>query len=457
MRARITLAVVIVLAGALLLAGAVSLTLVRRAATANAQATVLRQAGAVTAHASVAAEPGVSVLLGQTAGVTTSVVEVEPNGAIHSVQPPLAVPNSRLDGKVLASGKPVSGVAGPYAFAVVPLKEISGGTLGGGGGIVLALALQSQVADSFASVGYFLLAGGVSLLVAAGVVAVIARRISRRVVAASAAAQRIASGDLDSRMPVSRRDYPELAGLDRSINTMAENLARARIQERQFLLSISHELRTPLTSIRGYAEAIRDGAVEQVGRAAGVVVAEATRLERLIGDLLDLAKLEARQFRLEARPSDLAAVVAAAGEALRLELEAVGVALEVFVPFDALAAIADPDRIGQVLANLVENALKYARSKVVIRLDRDGPRAARLSVEDDGPGISPDDLPHIFDRLFTSGRHEARSAGSGLGLAIVAELAEAMGGSVDAASPLGPDGGTRICVSLPLSGAPLED
>ena len=120
---------------------------------------------------------------------------------------------------------------------------------------------------------------------------------------------RIASGDLASRVPVRRGDYPEFASLAGSINGMAQSLEDGRARERHLLLSVSHDLRTPLTSIRGFAEAIQDGAIEDSAQAADVIIAESRRLERLVGDLLDLTKLEARQMSIALRPTDVAEVV----------------------------------------------------------------------------------------------------------------------------------------------------
>ncbi len=121
------------------------------------------------------------------------------------------------------------------------------------------------------------------------------------------ATREIAGGNLEATVPVNRGDYPELAELADAINTMGRHLSRAQGLEREFLLSVSHELRTPLTSIRGYADAITDGATDDVAGAVTIIGTEARRLERLVQDLLDLARLQARQFSLQAQPVDCAA------------------------------------------------------------------------------------------------------------------------------------------------------
>jgi two-component system sensor histidine kinase BaeS len=211
------------------------------------------------------------------------------------------------------------------------------------------------------------------------------------------------------------------------------------------LLSVSHDLRTPLTSIRGFAEAIADGAAPDTHRAAEVIAAESRRLERLVRDLLDLAKLEARQFSLDMRPTDLSEVTADTAEGFRPHADQLGVALTVATPPEPLTITADRDRLAQVVANLVENALKFATARIDVTTSLMVDRK-ELSVTDDGPGIPSEDLPHIFERLYTSARTPTRQVGSGLGLAIVAELVSAMHGSVRAEST--PTGGTRMVVAF---------
>ena len=230
---------------------------------------------------------------------------------------------------------------------------------------------------------------------------------------------------------------------------MAAHLEDLRDLDRQFLLSVSHDLRTPLTSIRGYAEAIAEGVTPDAAQAASVVVTEAIRLERLIGDLLDLARLDAHQFSLHVDSLDAGVAVAAAAGALRYEFDTAGVELRISAAPGTMIA-ADRDRLGQVVANLVENALKFAARTVAVSVTEDAARVA-VSVTDDGPGIDAADLPHIFERHFSSSRFSARSAGTGLGLAIVAELVAAMGGELAVVSPVEGGHGTRITVSLTAS------
>jgi len=455
LRARITVAFVGLLAVALLLAGAASLLLVRHAQSENAQRAVLSEAEAFVGAVN---NPKIGPLITKDQAVLDAVLEIQREVlglrtyAVLTVSPGAKtvggatadVPASRIDAAALAAGRSTSGSYNHVAFAAVPLFAVGSGRV--------ALMFESEESFSSSSVDYFLLAGGISLLVAAGLSSVISRRVSTSVVAVAAAADAIAKGDLGIRIEPGRRAYPEIAQLDRAISAMAEDLAQGERAEREFLLSISHDLRTPLTSIRGYSEAIADGAAADPRRAAEIVISESGRLERLIGDLLDLARLHARQFSLDAVPTDAAAAVQSAAEGLRYEFEAVGVNLTVEVPAEAVTAVLDVHRVGQIVANLAENALKFAASAVTVRLVAEA-RRLTISVVDDGPGIAPEDLPHVLERRYSSARFAARSAGSGIGLAIVSELTAAMSGEIAVLSPTGEAGGTAITISLPRDGA----
>ena len=261
-------------------------------------------------------------------------------------------------------------------------------------------------------------------------------------------AQRIAAGDLSARVSVTEGPDDELQSLARSLDAMAAELESARGHERAFLLSVSHDLRTPLTSIRGYADAIRDGLVddpEERARAGSIIAAEARRLERLVADLLDLARLDAHQFSLNPQPVDARDVVYDAVAGFVPSARDWGLRLEV-LRGDPTPADVDPERLAQITANLVENALKYARSAVRVGLERrDG--QVEVRVDDDGPGIPAGDRDRVFERLYTARGAPGRKVGTGIGLAIVHELAGAMGGGA-AVQPL-ELGGTRFTVTIP--------
>jgi len=350
-----------------------------------------------------------------------------------------------VDPRALLAGDQVTGhTPGLLVYSAVPTKldATTDGTP--------VLIVSRQVDSPATGIRYFVLIGLVAVLVAAAVAAALARRFTRPVVAAVETTGRIASGDLEARMDGSGREDPEFAQLAQSINAMGANLARARDQERQFLMSVSHELRTPLTSIRGYAEAVLDGATDDPVAAAAVIDAEARRLERLVQDLLDLARLDADRFTLDLRTVDAADVAGRVVGGFQPLAADYGIRLGLAAGATAPCPVrADGDRLAQIVANLVENAASFARTRVEVGLVR-RPEGAVLWVDDDGPGIPADQLTRVFDRHVTTDRETGGRKGSGLGLAIVSELAAAMGATVHAESPIGRGAvpGTRLVVVL---------
>ena len=294
---------------------------------------------------------------------------------------------------------------------------------------------------------WFLLASLATIVVAALVAGRISRSLTGPIRASRDVARRIAAGDLDARIPdATAAGRDEVGELVASINSMADNLQRSNALERQFLMSVSHDLRTPLTSIKGYAEALTDGAVVDHQQAGRVIETEADRLERLVGDLLLLARLESTDFPLDRRTVALNDLVDATVTGLQHEARGLEVTLTTRIADTPLWADLDPDRYGQIIGNLVGNALRFADREVVVTLwSAEG--GAHLSVSDDGPGIAEADLPHVFERLYVAEHSPAvQESGSGLGLAIVRDLTERMGGSVTAWRPS--LGGAEFVVSF---------
>ncbi|HZQ58975.1 MAG TPA: HAMP domain-containing sensor histidine kinase [Acidimicrobiales bacterium] len=462
MRRRFTLAIVGVAAGALLIAGLGTLLLLNLQARRQARSDVSGIATRIAddyAHRS-PANPLPALRSLQDLLKTTQrlgLVLVADDGRVTGAMPGGLTPGD-INPTGLAEGHVVSGFRGNVAFAVAPF--LTPGTTQ-----ELGVVVTQRAAGYGGPVVYFLLAGAVVLVVAFGVAEGLARRITHPLIDVQQAADRIARGDLTARVPGQTGSYPELSSLASSINAMADNLERLRGQERQFLLSVSHDLRTPLTSIRGFAEALGDGTTTDTRKAAEVIAAEARRLERLVRDLLDLAKLDARAFSLNVRPTDLAEVVRETAEGFTPTAEGLGLRVVVHPPAceqgaSAEPVAADPDRLAQVVANLVENACKYASSAIEVGTwYRQGPDGVEgvLTIDDDGPGVAPEELPRMFERLWTSTRAQARQVGSGLGLAIVAELVAAMGGTIRAQSPVprwteGDHPGTRLVVTLKAMG-----
>jgi signal transduction histidine kinase len=451
---RLVIATVTVVAGALAAAGLGTLALVQLSARREARAELARQASAVaegvrgiglvelqvSQRTGSPARPVLQVFRRALRLQGAELMRFGPAG--RTVDPaPEGLDPAHLDLGALRSGRTVSGTSGDTVWAAAPVFQR--------GGVLTVVVLTRTVGSGLRSgARWFAVAATGALVAAVGVSWSLGQRITRPVRAVEDAARRIAAGDLDVRV-ASPGAGDELDALAAAVNTMAAELARARSLERQFLMSVSHDLRTPLTSIRGYAEAIADGTAPDPVRAGGVIAAEARRLERLVRDLIDLARLDARRFSLDVRTIDVRPVVAATVEAFRPAAADTGVILT-FSPAEDLPAVdADPERLGQVVANLLDNALKYARSSVTVSATPDGGDVL-ITVDDDGPGIAPEEIPRVFERLYTAGRAPLRAAaGSGLGLAIVRELVEAMGGSVAACSPPpGATAGARVAVRL---------
>jgi two-component system sensor histidine kinase BaeS len=364
---------------------------------------------------------------------------------------PSGVTNDDLDLAKLRAGQTLTGGRGSLVFAAAPASVVVPGSKIKGEQALAVVVLTRKV-DALLrpAVGWFLIAAVCTLAIGAVVAWRFGRALTRPVRQAEAATRRISAGDLSARVPLSASDSKdELSSLMASINTMAEVLERSKGVERQFLLSVSHDLRTPLTSIRGYAEAIADGALPDPAEGGHIILSEARRLERLVGDLLDLAKLESRSFALTLGPVDLVDIAAGTVDGFRPETSEAGVTMELVSGDEPTIVNGDADRLAQIAANLLQNALKFARSEIRVSVaSADG--WARLAVNDDGPGIAPADLPHVFERLYVS-RHQPqrKEIGSGLGLAIVRELVTAMGGTVQASAA--ENGGACLSVLLPLS------
>ncbi|MGN9775212.1 sensor histidine kinase [Micromonospora sp. H33] len=348
----------------------------------------------------------------------------------------------------VAEGRNVSGrrlVAGRSAL-------VEGRALPGGDGVVLARAVEPRGVwrQVVLSLWLPLLAG-----LAAGVVAglLLARRLARPIRHAAAAAARLRAGERAVRIPVEPPE--EVADLAEALNGLAAALATSEGRQREFLLSVSHELRTPLTAIRGYAEALADGVIgpEEVTGTGRTVLAEAEHLDRLVSDLLALARLEAADFPLEPVPVDLTRLAADAERAWAARCAAVGVPFRVEVPDRPVPAYTDPGRIRQVVDGLLENALRVVPpgAPVVLAVRPAGADPAAggvVEVRDGGPGFTDDDLAVAFERGALHQRYRGvRKVGSGLGLALAAGLVRRLGG--DIAAGHAPEGGAAFTVRLP--------
>ena len=312
--------------------------------------------------------------------------------------------------------------------------------------LLVALAREAPVirlADQMR--GLLVILAGLGL-VAALVARLLSSQMAKRLEPLAAAARDLADGDLSARVP--DLGDPELDNVAAAFNDMASELETSREREREFILGVGHDVRTPLTTIRGYAEALELGRFgpEEIERIGGVLGVQSRQLSRLIEDLTMLARLDQAEFGLREESVDVGAHVAEIAAGFRARAEDVGVNLEIEAE-PKVELVTDPDRLGQIAQNLVENALRYTpeTGTVTVRVSSDDGDAV-IEVSDTGVGIEPADLPHIFDRHYVGGHRTVRKEGSGLGLSIVQGLVQRMGGEVTADSQLGR--GTTITVRL---------
>ena len=228
------------------------------------------------------------------------------------------------------------------------------------------------------------------------------------------------------------------------------DLRRADQIRRDFVANVSHELRTPLTAIRGYVEALLDDRPdpEETRRFLEIIARQSLRMERLVSDLLRLARLDARQEALDLASCDMQQLFNTVIGDVAATVEAKRQQITIAVDPDACRIKADPAKLHDVLRNLVENAVNYSPEAATIQLEaarHDG--AVTITVSDSGPGIPPDDLSRVFERFYRVDKSRSRPGGTGLGLAIVKHLVELHGGQ--AAAENRPQGGARFVITLP--------
>jgi signal transduction histidine kinase len=325
-------------------------------------------------------------------------------------------------------------LSNPYTFRATALANVTG--------LLAAIALFAL---------------GLSVVVSAAM----ARRFTTPLRRLTEASRGLAEGDLSRRVPASqvRAGSSELAELAVQFNAMADRLEesveiirRDRDRSRDFLADVSHELRTPLAALRTFNELLREGADADLDARAEFIESSGQQIERLdwlAQNLLELSKLDSGLVLLDLRPDDLRAAVESAVEQSASAARKRGVTLALNLPSAPVRIRHDPQRIGQVVANLVANAVKFTGRDGMVSIDvaatADG---ARIDVADTGVGIDASELPHIFERFYRGSRaNEARGSGSGLGLAIVRSIVDMHGGGIVVESRIG--AGSRFSVSLP--------
>ena len=294
------------------------------------------------------------------------------------------------------------------------------------------------------ALGRTVIAGAAAAVLAAlGVAVFVSRRLTRPLVALTAAARRVEAGDRDARTNMTGAPG-ELGELAAAFDQMADSLHREDELRRTLVADVAHELRTPATILQAACEELVDGFAEPTPARLSSLHDEALRLGRVIEDLETVASAQAAGLHLQTQPVDLAEITATAAVMLQPQFDDAGLALSISTK--PVIVDGDPDRLHQITVNLLANAVKFTPPGGTVTLTvTPMDHLARLQVSDTGPGILADELPHVFERFWRGAASEAR--GSGIGLAIVAELAKAHGGRATVDSV--PGEGATFTVLLP--------
>jgi histidine kinase len=331
------------------------------------------------------------------------------------------------------------------------------GSMMGGTGMMPGRMMANDLYVNFRSavVEALIRAGGVAVLAAVGMSIFISRRVVSPVQEMTEASQYIADGHYDKRVDVpddiSPNDLDELEQLAVSFNQMAEKLAQTEKMRQQLIGDISHELRTPLTTIKGSMEGLIDGVLPPDAETYQNIYRNADRLQKLVNDLQELSRVEGDAIPLEIEPDKIESVIDLVVNQLRPQYQEKGVLLKTVIPDNLPRVMIDDDRVAQVLINLLGNALQYTpeggRVSVSVQRMTD---ELQVSISDTGVGISPEHIPHIFNRFYRVDKSRSRAGGgSGIGLTIARHLVESHGGRTWAESS-GEGAGSKFVFTLPV-------
>lgn len=318
-----------------------------------------------------------------------------------------------------------------------------------GMGMMMSSPMMSDLNQAFSdAINNAIIWGGTAAVVVALVLSLlISRRITRPIHDMAAATESIADGDYSQRVSIYTRD--EIGSLAHSLNGMAASLEESRRLRRELMANIAHELRTPLTTISGYMEGLEDGIVPASRETYELVRHEAERLSRLVEDLQRLSRAESGQEVLDIISISPVSFLERVARKMSPQFTDKGVDLDMEVAPGTPQLLADEDKLDQMLVNLLDNALRYTDpgGRVVLRCYSDNGMVA-IEVADNGVGIEPQDLPHIFERFYRADKSRARvSGGTGIGLTIVKRYAESLGGRISVTSSAGR--GTTFTITLP--------
>lgn len=371
-------------------------------------------------------------------------------GSMHRRGMPILLADGQglivYDSRGQRTGEPLSRSERELAIPIQAGGQTVGLLLAAPGGMQLQPQEQSfldQVNRALILAGA--LAGALGILLGLG----LSRGLTAPLARLTTAAHRIAGGDLGQRVP--ETGSAEIVALGRAFNLMAADLERAEELRRNMVADVAHELRTPLSVLQGNLQAILDGVYPLEQAEIAALYDETRLLSRLVDDLHELAQAEAGQLRLDLRPTDLVGVVQTTAANFAVVAEAKRVKLITDLAEGLPPVLADPDRLSQVMRNLLSNALRHTPEggQITVSATYNGP-AARIVVADTGEGIPPEDLPYVFDRFWRAGRSRSRErGGSGLGLAIARHLVQAHGGQIGVESEVGQ--GSRFWFTLPVA------
>ena len=373
--------------------------------------------------------------------------DLSPAAEYEDLQLPVKFSDARVRPNIWIPGNvEVNGDELPFVARLVPVDQR-------GNGVFVAIALPDAETSDVVSdlVPRLLISGLAGLGVALLVGLVITRSIYNPLRRITGAVHAVGSGRYDTRVP--EEGPEETRELGRALNRMAEQVQEKEQTLQDFMADVSHELRTPLTSIRGFTQALLDGTVqdeEQRLHSAQVIDDEARRMLRLVNDLLDLARMQAGEFRLHREPIAPTELLEHIVDVFAPRAEEAGIALRTEVQGTLPPVSMDFDRMVQVLNNFVANAIQYTRQGSVTlgaRIDSD---QLVITIADTGDGIPPDELAFLFERFYR-GDSTARRRGTGLGLAITREIARAHSGDVDVHTVVGE--GTSFRIAIPVAPA----
>jgi len=398
---------------------------------------LLRDLGGTTGRPLVVAAPGGAVIAVAPDTLSRDQVSIDRNGAVVIRT---RVEGDRLEEQVLVVRGPridPRDGAGATVGRLYLLPPGEPGSRGRGPGFVQSMNRAVPLAVGVAGIAAILIAAAVS------------RRILRPVEALTAAARRVEKGELGQTVEVASKD--EIGDLARAFNAMSASVARAETLRRGMVADVAHELRTPLTNIRCQIEALQDGLASPDRAVIDSLHDETMLLQRVIDDLQEMALAEAGELRLAIGNLDVSGEIARAVAAFQARAGALEVTIGANPSPGIPPLAADPERLGQILRNLLSNALAHtpAGGRVEVAARRAG-ASCEISVRDTGEGIAAEHLPLVFERFYRADPSRARATGgAGLGLAIVKKLAEAHGGGVRVESA--PGQGAAFFVSLPLA------